>query len=112
MADQGVDIEVEVAFALPQKQVIEKVSLPAGASALEAVEKSGISRKFPTVDFTGLAMGIFSRPMDGMDLPLPANYVLKAGDRVEIYRPLIMDPKQARLERARRAVQSGPEKKS
>jgi len=46
-------------------------------------------------------MGIFSRPLDGKGRPLPAEYVMSAGDRVEIYRPLLIDPKAARLDRAK-----------
>jgi putative ubiquitin-RnfH superfamily antitoxin RatB of RatAB toxin-antitoxin module len=102
MVEQNRVIGVEVAFALPEKQVIRSLTVAAGTTAEQAVEQSGITRQFPGVDFLSLAMGIFSRPLDGVELPLPGEYVLQAGDRVEIYRPLVMDPKQARLERARR----------
>jgi putative ubiquitin-RnfH superfamily antitoxin RatB of RatAB toxin-antitoxin module len=102
MVEQTRVIGVEVAFALPEKQVIRSLTVAVGTTAEQAVEQSGITRQFPGVDFFSLAMGIFSRPLDGVELPLPGEYELQAGDRVEIYRPLVMDPKQARLERARR----------
>ena len=46
-------------------------------------------------------MGIFSQPLNGKVLPEPSDYILQSGDRIEIYRPLLIDPKQARLNRAK-----------
>ena len=95
-------IRIEVAYALPERQVILTRQVAPGCSALEAVLASGIDRQFPDLDMTALQLGIFSRPLNGIELPLPQDYVLEAGDRVEIYRPLHRDPKQARLDRARK----------
>ncbi len=93
-------ITVEVAYALPERQRIISLQVEAGTSAYEAVLRSGICEEFTAIDPDQDAMGVFSRHLDGKGLPLPKDYVMQAGDRVEIYRPLIIDPKQARLQRA------------
>ena len=93
-------IEVEVAYATPEKQKIVSLTVEEGATAYEAVLASRITDEFPDLDIASSPMGIFSEPLDGKKRPLPAEYVLVERDRVEIYRPLIIDPKQARLARA------------
>ncbi len=93
-------ITVEVAYATPPRQRIVELSVPHGTSALDAVLQSGITREFPEIDPASASMGIFSKPLDGKALPLPQDYQLKARDRVEIYRPLLIDPKEARSARA------------
>lgn len=100
MSGQSKTIEVEVAYATPEKQKIISLQVPEGTTAIEAAELSGITRLFPNIDLANHPMGIFSELMDGKKLPLPAEYVLEQKDRIEIYRPLIIDPKQARLARA------------
>lgn len=95
-------ITVEVAYALPERQRILSVQVPAGTTALQAARLSGITREFPDIDLDAADMGVFSKNLDGKTLPLPADYVLKPRDRVEIYRPLIADPKAARAQRAAR----------
>lgn len=95
-------IPVEVAYALPERQCIVAMQVPEGTTALEAVMRSGICNEFPQIDPHNDAMGIFSKPLNGKGRPLPADYQLQSGDRVEIYRPLQIDPKQARLQRARK----------
>lgn len=96
-------IEVEVAFALPHEQRIIALKVQHGTSALEAVRQSGILEAFPSINIDTAVMGIFSRALDGKTNPLPQDYVLEPGDRVEIYRPLQLDPKQVRLLRAAKA---------
>jgi len=96
-------IDVEVAYAMPERQCIKLLRVEAGCTALAAVIASGIVQEFPELDPATAEMGIFSNNLDGLALPLPAHYQLKAGDRVEIYRPLIADPKAARQQRAARA---------
>jgi uncharacterized protein len=96
-------LKVEVAYALPERQRIVAVEVEQGCTAYEAVLQSGIVNEFPEIDPEHADMGIFSRNLDGKSLPLPKDYQLRAGDRVEIYRPLLLDPKQARLLRAARA---------
>lgn len=93
-------IPVEVAYATPERQLIISLEVPQGTSAFEAVVLSKIADQFAVIDVDADPMGIFSRPLDGKNLPEPKNYRLSARDRVEIYRPLIIDPKQARLKRA------------
>ena len=86
-------ITVEVACALPGRQVVRKVALPATSTVKNAVAASGImdAIDFP---FDPLQLGIFGKRV-------APDAVLKDGDRVELYRPLTLDPKDARRRRAR-----------
>ena len=93
-------ISVEVAYAAPEKQLILQIDVAVGTTAFEAAELSGIVNEFETIDLNKDAMGIFFFFLDGKNMPRPKEYILKARDRVEIYRPLTIDPKQARLARA------------
>jgi len=95
------NIRIEVAFALPDRQEIIELWVRKGCTAKEAIKNSAIHEKFPELPLDGLACGIFSRPLNGKEMPLPADYVLEENDRVEIYRALEKDPKQARLDRIR-----------
>ncbi len=97
------NIEVEVAYALPDKQFLRQVTVKQGTTAMAVVLNSGVTTEHPEIDLQTVKMGIFSRPLDGRHLPLPLAYELQAGDRVELYRPLLIDPKQARAERAQKA---------
>ncbi|MDP4547371.1 MAG: RnfH family protein [Marinobacter sp.] len=90
-------MRVEVAYARPDKQQILEVAVPEGTTALEAVKASGIVDVFPEINPDDIDMGIF-----GKVVKKPASHVLHEGDRVELYRPLIIDPKQARLNRAKK----------
>jgi len=100
--EEGDLISVEVAFATPDKQSLISLNVPAGTTALEAVRQSGITDQFPAIDLEKDPMGIFSNLLNGKDWPFPSDYVLQPKDRVEIYRPLQIDPKQARLARAKK----------
>jgi uncharacterized protein len=91
-------IEVEVAYALPEKQKIYGLLVEKGTSALLAAKQSAVCKDFDDVDLDSAKMGVF-----GQTIKAPAEYVLQAGDRVEIYRPLIADPKAARRQRAEKA---------
>jgi putative ubiquitin-RnfH superfamily antitoxin RatB of RatAB toxin-antitoxin module len=95
-------IAVEVAYASPNRQSLISLQVAEGTTALEAVRQSGIADDYSTIDLQSDPMGIFSNLLNGKDWPLPSEYVLQPGDRVEIYRPLQIDPKQARLARARK----------
>ena len=103
-------IEVEVAYALPDKQELITLSVKQGTTAQAAVLTSGLTSKHPEIDINKTKMGIFSKPLDGKHLPLPADYQLQHKDRVEIYRPLLIDPKQARLLRAQKKAKLEKEK--
>ena len=93
-------IPVEVAYATPERQLIIPLDVPVGTTALEAVLQSNIVDQFAQIKPQSDPMGIFSKILDGKTRPSPQEYQLQARDRVEIYRPLIIDPKQARLNRA------------
>lgn len=93
-------IDVEVAYATPERQKIISLKVLEGTSAYDAVKQSGICEEFPAINPDRDPMGIFSKPLNGKGQPLPRDYRLQAGDRVEIYRPMQIDPKQARLQRA------------
>ena len=90
-------ISVEVAHATPHKQAVLRLELAAGSTVAEAIEQSGIRSVFPGLAIAPGAVGIFSRKV-------PLDHVLGDGDRVEIYRPLVADPKEVRRERAARAA--------
>lgn len=93
MAD--VMIHVEVVFATPKKQQIVALELPLGTSVREAALKSGLDAQFEGLDLAKADLGIF-----GKAIPKPEETLLNDGDRVEIYRPLIADPKEVRKQRA------------
>ncbi|GGO78501.1 UPF0125 protein [Marinobacterium nitratireducens] len=88
-------ITVEVAYALPHEQKIISLHVEDDCTAHEAVVRSGIVELFPEIDPSNAPMGIF-----GKAIANPRTQVLKDGQRVEIYRPLIADPKEARAKRA------------
>ena len=89
---------VEVAYALPHKQKIVTLNVPEGTSMLDAVRLSGMDQHFPELDLESAPLGIF-----GKAVPKPAERVLQSGERGEIYRPLIADPKEVRKQRAAKA---------
>jgi len=86
---------VEVVYALPHKQKIISLTVGEGTTVRQAVMESGIEEHFPEVDVQTCALGIF-----GKAVPKPDERVLSSGERVEIYRPLIADPKEVRKQRA------------
>lgn len=86
-------IMVEVAYALPNQQLIIPVQVAPEANAEAAVRKSGILAKFPEIDLNVNQIGVFGK-LIRLDTPL------RNLDRVEIYRPLIADPKEVRKQRA------------
>jgi len=101
VAEPG-EIAVEVAYALPERQRILALKVPAGTTMLDAAERSGIARLFEGLDLASAKMGIFGKAVAD-----PRVHVLADGDRVEIYRPLTADPKEARKARARKAAATG-----
>ena len=86
-------IPVEVAYARPDTQVIVPLDVEPGTTAVAAIEQSGILYIFPEIDMSTVKVGIFGKVC-------PKDQVLRDKDRVEIYRPLIADPKQVRKQRA------------
>ncbi|MFM1977954.1 MAG: hypothetical protein RLZZ151_469 [Pseudomonadota bacterium] len=84
---------VEIAYALPTQQVIIPVKLTEGMTAETAIKQSGILDKFPEIDLNVNKIGLFGK-LNKLDVEL------RHLDRVEIYRPLIADPKEVRRQRA------------
>lgn len=93
-------IRVEVAYALPHQQKIIALLVEPGTTAAQAAERSGITRYFPDLDLANAKMGIFGQALGTKGLESADRHVLHEGDRVEIYRPLSADPKEARRKRA------------
>ncbi|MFT4997174.1 MAG: putative ubiquitin-RnfH superfamily antitoxin RatB of RatAB toxin-antitoxin module [Flavobacteriales bacterium] len=102
MADENM-IAVEVAYALPDNQKIVPVMVPEGSTAIEAAKLSGIDKIFDGIDIDNSDMGVFGKSVK------PTIHVMQAGERIEIYRPLLIDPKEVRKKRAEKAAK---EKKS
>lgn len=96
---------VEVAYALPERQVILELQVPEGTSVLEAAQASGVTGKFEGIDLDNAKFGIFGKVVS-------PKQVLREGERVEIYRPLIADPKEVRKARAARAKERRAKEKS
>lgn len=86
-------LSIEVVYPLPHEQEVFTVRLPVGASVRQAIEASGILRKYPEIDLDRNKLGVFAKLVKP-DAPL------RDRDRVEIYRPLIADPKEVRKQRA------------
>lgn len=86
---------VEVVYALPHEQTLLTVDVPNDCTVLDAVYESGILDQYPDIDRDNLALGIF-----GQAVRAPEKTTLNPGDRVEIYRPLIADPKEIRKRKA------------
>ena len=95
-------IEVEVAYARPDEQVILALQVPDGSTIEDAIRRSGVLERFPEIDLATNKVGVFGK-VGKLDQEL------SPGDRVEIYRPLIADPKEARKQRAAegRAMKKG-----
>lgn len=86
-------ITVEVVYAKPDEQALEQLLVPAGSTVESIIRQSGLLERFPEIDLTGNKVGIFGKATTLTATP-------GEGDRIEIYRPLIADPKEARKKRA------------
>ena len=80
---------VEVVFALGDRQVLAEVSVSEGATVADAIRTSGIAQEFSDYDLSSFSVGIWGRLVD-------REHIVAAGDRIEIYRPLEIDPRDAR----------------
>ena len=87
-------MRVQVAVALPDRQEVIEVELPAGATVAGALAAARLTQRFPGMDASSVSVGIWSKPC-GLDAPL------REGDRVELYRALEADPREMRRARAR-----------
>lgn len=90
-------LHVEVAFALRDRQVLLVLEIENGRSVEDVIRRSGILEAFPEIDIARSSVGIFGRVV-------PLDTRVRDGDRVEIYRPLIADPKELRRRNARRST--------
>jgi len=91
----GVDeVRVEVAYAAPDRQVVKILTLPVGSRVEAAIRASGLLDEFPEIDLAVNRVGVFGERVE-------LDTVVQDGERVEVYRPLLADPKQARQRRAR-----------
>jgi len=97
-------IHVEVAYALPERQTILELEEEEGTTALEAARQSGVAEIFQGIDLENDKLGIFGKAVS-------PTQVLRAGDRVEVYRPLIADPKEVRKARAARVKERKAQEK-
>ncbi|MDP1772042.1 MAG: RnfH family protein [Methylobacter sp.] len=86
-------VNVEVAYAKPEQQVIVTVAMEEGATVEAAIESSGLLELFPEIAMSELKVGIFG-------VACKLDQLVREGDRIEIYRPLVHDPKEARRQRA------------
>jgi putative ubiquitin-RnfH superfamily antitoxin RatB of RatAB toxin-antitoxin module len=87
------EIRIEVAYATPEKQAILTLFVPPGTTVAGGIGLSAIRDEFPDLEIDSGRVGIFSRKV-------PMDHVLRDGDRIEIYRPLIADPKEVRRRKA------------
>ena len=90
---------IEVAYATPEKQMIVDCEIETGTTARDAVRLSGIDLHFPEIDLEQCDLGVFGKL-------IPADYELTDGDRIEIYRALIADPKEVRRQRAAQGLKT------
>jgi len=94
-------IEIEVVYAAVDRQALRTLSVPQGTTVREAVLKSGIGDEFPELDLSACPLGIFGKVVADPEVRL-----IQAQDRIEIYRPLLADPKEVRRLRAAKAAEA------
>jgi len=94
--DDGI-IAVEVAFARIDQQLIIPLQVKVGASVADVIEQSGVVDLFPEIDLMHHKVGIFGKVCS-------LEQLLRSGDRIEIYRPLKVDPKESRRQRAAKST--------
>lgn len=92
-------IEIEVVYGLAHKQKLINLTVEKGTTVRQGAELSGLDKEFPELNIAESKLGIFGKAVRN-----PDTEALKAGDRIEIYRPLLIDPKAARANRAAKAA--------
>ena len=102
--DKSNQITVEIVYALAERQKLQRLSVPVGTTVREVALRSGLDALFPEVDLCTCPLGIF-----GKAVAKPEERVVEEGERVEIYRPLLADPKEVRKQRAAKAAQAKAE---
>ncbi|HIA07634.1 MAG TPA: RnfH family protein [Chromatiaceae bacterium] len=86
-------MSIEVVFAMPEEQALIALEVSVGCTVDQAIEQSGVMQRWPEIDLDSIKVGIFGKIKT-------LQTELREGDRVEIYRPLIADPKEIRRQRA------------
>ena len=94
-------IDVEVVYAAVDRQRLLAFVVPEGTTVRAALLVCGIGHEFPELDLTQCPVGIF-----GKQVLTPEARMLQSGDRIEIYRPLLADPKEIRRQRAAKAAEA------
>lgn len=97
-------LKVEVCYALPEEQTLLQLIVEQDASVEEVIQQSGVLQLHPEIDLSDNKVGIFSK-LTTLDAQL------HDGDRIEIYRPLLIDPKEVRKQRALKAKQEAAKEK-
>lgn len=93
-------LNIEVCYALPEKQSLMCITVESNTSVEQAIVQSGILNTYPDIDLSVNKVGVWNRTCK-------IDTILKEGDRIEIYRPLIADPKEVRKLRAQKAKEEG-----
>ena len=93
MTGAGKFIQIEVVCATPERQCLLAIEVAVGSTARAAIAATDIADRFPEIDFSTCALGVFARQVND-------DYILSDGERVEVYRPLANDPQVSRLARA------------
>ena len=86
-------LEIEIVYGLADRQVLKNMTVAEGTTVREAALQSGLEVEFPELDLQQAPLGNFGKAVKG-------ETVLRDGDRIEVYRPLLIDPKEARRKRA------------
>lgn len=86
-------LEIEIVYGLADRQVLKSMTVAEGTTVREAALKSGLEVEFPELDLQQAPLGIFGKAVKD-------EAMLRNGDRIEVYRPLLIDPKEARRKRA------------
>ncbi|MBU2917109.1 RnfH family protein [Psychrosphaera sp. F3M07] len=94
------NIKVELVYGLPQQQTLLSLEVPEGNTVEQVIVNSKIADKYTDIDLTVNKVGIWNKTCKLQD-------IVKDGDRIEIYRPLIADPKEVRKRRAEKAIEEG-----
>ncbi len=89
MSDDPATLQIEIVFADTDEQRLLNLTMAAGTTVADAIEQSGLQQQFPATDLASLDVGVWGQPA-------ARTRILRDGDRVEIYRPLQMDPRDAR----------------
>ena len=83
------ELQVEIVFATAEEQLLLEVTVVSGATIADVIERSKLAERFPEYDLNSLAVGVWGHPAD-------RSQAVTDGDRIEIYRPLCTDPREAR----------------